>query len=65
MLVSAMQKQAQISKPSKMLLKGLPAPCGSHIRFHEDDIAIASPAMEALKGLPSPKGSHIRFADQD
>lgn len=63
MLVDAMSSKVNISKPTRVILKGLPAAQGSHVRFHDDGKAVASPSNGRvyLKGLPAASGKHMRF----
>ncbi|KAI7844591.1 hypothetical protein COHA_001831 [Chlorella ohadii] len=47
------------------LLRGLPTPAGTHIRFDEEgDVAAISPRQRVfLRGMPQPAGTHIKFDD--
>ena len=51
----------------KVLLKGLPVPAGSHLRF-EDEEGVGAAAVESpsnnktlLRGVQQHTGSHVRF----
>ena len=47
----------------KELLRGLPVPEGSHVRFDEAGESCATPSAHRtlLRGVPAPTGAHLRF----